>query len=307
MLLSSTGKRHIVSMQTRTARYLDLVHEGRNDGWRYALGVLTIAFFWLGLGHLPYAWFADAVAGDPLLDLLALNFSILTMLAGLATAVRWLHGRTLKSVITPEARVDWARMARGAAAWVVVAALTAAAEHLLYPGRYYLSFDPQRFYYFAAAVIVLTPLQCAAEELVFRGYAIQGLALVTRRPALIAAASGVLFAAPHLLNPEVHQYGALVMAANYFAIGVVLAVIALRDGRLELAIGLHAANNVFLALVANYEGSALATGAVFTARELDPWYSLATLVAGGSGFYWWFFGRAGGQDEEPDARRPGAE
>ena len=72
-------------------------------------------------------------------------------------------------------------------------------------------------------------------------------------------------------------------------------LIALRDGRLELAIGLHAANNVFLALVANYEGSALATAAVFTARELDPWYSLATLVAGGSAFYWWFFGRAGEQ------------
>jgi len=73
---------------------------------------------------------------------------------------------------------------------------------------------------------------------------------------------------------------------------MVLALIALRDGRLELAIGLHAANNVFLALVANYEGSAIATDAVFTARELDPWYSLVMLVAGGLAFYWWFFGRA---------------
>jgi membrane protease YdiL (CAAX protease family) len=82
------------------------------------------------------------------------------------------------------------------------------------------------------------------------------------------------------------------MAANYFAIGMLLATVTLRDGRLELAIGLHAVNNVFLALVANYEGSALMTESIFTARELDPWYSLATLMLGGVVFHWWVFGRA---------------
>ena len=294
-------------MQTRTARYLDLVHYGRNAWWRYALGILTIALFWMGVGYLPYARFGDVIADDPLLDFVAVNFSILMMMAGLAVTVKCIHGRTLRSVITPDARVDWARMARGAAVWVVFAAIAAAGEHLLFPDRYYVSFDPDRFYSFAAAVIVLTPLQCAAEELVFRGYAMQGLALLTRRPVVIAAVSGVLFALPHLLNPEVHQYGALIMALNYFAIGMVLAVITLRDGRLELAIGLHSANNVFLALVANYEGSSLSTEAVFTARELDPWYSLITLVAGGVAFCWWFFGRAARQGEGQDSNRPAGE
>jgi membrane protease YdiL (CAAX protease family) len=128
--------------------------------------------------------------------------------------------------------------------------------------------------------------------LVFRGYALQGFSLLTRRPALIAIGSSMLFAVPHLLNPEVHQYGAFVMTLNYFAIGMVLAAVTLRDGSLELAIGLHAANNTFLALVANYEGSALTTEAVFTARELDPWYSLAALAASGAVFYCWFFGPA---------------
>jgi len=290
-------------MQTPTARYLELVHRGRNDWWRYALGAITIACFWLGLGDLPYVWLDDAFTGHPLLEFVALNFSILLMLAGLAVAVRWIHGRDLVSLITPEARVSWTRMMRGAVVWTVLAALIAAGEDLLFPERYYLSFDPRRFYYSAVAVMILTPLQCAAEELVFRGYAIQGLALLTRRPAWLVIASSALFALPHLLNPEVRQYGVLVMAANYFAIGAVLASIALRDGRLELAIGLHAANNIFIALVANYEGSALATGAVFTARELDPWYSLATLLAGGMAFYWWFFGRTASPHPSGQGRR----
>jgi hypothetical protein len=80
-----------------------------------------------------------------------------------------------------------------------------------------------------------------------------------------------------------------IMAANYFVIGMLLATAALRDGRLELAIGLHAVNNVFLALLANYEGSALGTESVFTAVELDPVYSLVALILGAFAFHGWVF------------------
>lgn len=277
-------------MPPQTARFLDLAHQGRNDWWRYALGAVTIAFFWLGPGYLPYVYLAqDEAASPPLVDYLAVNFSIFMMLAGLAVAVKWIHGRPLRSLVTAEARVDRGRIGRGAAVWVVLAAVTAVLEHMLFPGRYYLSFDPQRFFQFAVVVLVLTPIQSATEELVFRGYLMQGLALLTRRPWLIAVASSLVFTIPHLLNPEVEKHGTLVMAANYFAIGLLLATVTLRDGRLELAIGLHAANNVFLALVANYEGSVLYTESIYTARELDPWYSLAALIAGAAAFHWWIF------------------
>jgi hypothetical protein len=277
----------------QTSRYLDLAREGRNDWWRYALGVFTIAFFWLVLGYVPYFLLvAGGVESSPLIDFVAINFSIFMMLAGLAVTVRLIHRRPLRSLVTPEARVDWRRAGRAALVWAAVAAVIVVAEHLLFPGRYYLSFDPERFLPFLAAVLVLTPIQCAAEELVFRGYAIQGLGLLTRRPAVIAAASSIAFTLPHLVNPEVAQHGALVMAANYFVLGMLLTTITLRDGRLELAIGLHASNNVFLALMANYEGSALATESVFTAREFDPVYSLVTLIAGALAFHWWIFRRA---------------
>ena len=281
---------------TLTERYLDLVHRGKNDAWRYAAGAFTILLFWLGAGRLLYGSFGETLASRPLLEFVAANFSILMLLAGLVAAVRWIHGRSLRSLVTPEPSLDWARIGRAAAVWAVLAALTAALEHVVFPDRYYLSFDAGRFVPFAAAAIVLTPVQCAAEELLFRGYVVQALGLITRRPLSIAVGSSAIFMVPHLLNPEVHQYGALVMALDYFAIGMVLALVVLRDGRLELAIGLHAANNVFLALVANYEGSAIATGAVFTARELDPWYSLMALIGSGLSFYWWFFARPARRD-----------
>jgi uncharacterized protein len=280
-------------MSPQAERYLDLARAGRNAWWRYLLGVLVIAFFWLALGYVPYfALVASGLEPDPLLEFVAVNFSIFMMLAGLAVAVKLIHRRPLRSLVSPDGRVDVRRLARGAVVWVVIAAAVAAIEHVLFPERYHLSFSADRFFVFFAAVAVLTPIQCATEELVFRGYALQAFGLLTRRAWVIACASSLAFTLPHLLNPEVYQYGALIMAANYFAIGMVLATVTLRDGRLELAIGLHAVNNVFLALIANYEGSALMTESVFTAAVLDPAYSLATLVAGGLMFHWWIFRRA---------------
>jgi membrane protease YdiL (CAAX protease family) len=274
-----------------TERYLDLAQQGRNAWWRYALGAVTIAFFWLVLGYAPYLLLVGAGVSDQLLEYLAVNFSIFMMLAGLVLTVKLIHGRPLLSLVTPDAHVDWRRVWQSALAWAVIAAVIVVIENLLYPDRYYLSFDPGRFLVFLAIVLVLTPIQTTAEELVFRGYAMQGLGLLTRRPALIAVASSLIFTAPHLLNPEVHQYGVLIMAANYFVIGMLLATITLRDGRLELAMGLHAVNNVFLALVANYEGSALTTESIFTARELDPVYSLVTMIIGTLVFHQWMFRR----------------
>ena len=278
-------------MPPQTARYLDLALQGRTAWWRYALGVLTIAFFWLVLGYVPYLLLVGAGLSDQLLEYLAVNFSILMMLAGLVLAVKLIHRRPLISLVTPEARVAWGRMAQGALVWTAIAAIIVTIEHVLYPERYYLSFDAGRFFLFVALVLVLTPIQAATEELVFRAYAMQGLARLTRRPVVLAVVSSLIFTAPHMLNPEVHQYGALLMAANYFAIGMLLATATLRDGRLELAVGVHAVNNVLLALVANYEGSALTTESIFTATELDPAYSLVTLIAGTLVFHAWIFRR----------------
>ncbi len=279
-------------MHPQTERYLDLARQGRNEWWRYLLGALIIAFFWLVLGNVPYVLLLLAGWSEPPFDFVAINLSIFMMLAGLAVTVKLIHRRSLRSLITPEDRIDWARVARAAAAWAVLAAAVSVVEHLAYPERYYLSFNPDRFFIFLALVLVLTPLQCFVEELVFRGYVMQGLGLLTRSPLVIAVLSSIAFTIPHLLNPEVLEHGAAIMAANYFAIGMLLATVTLRDGRLELAIGLHAVNNVFLALVANYEGSVLVTESVFTARELDPVYSLVTLIAGAVAFHWWIFRRA---------------
>lgn len=288
---STQNPRPTLPVYLNAERYLDLAREGRNEWWRYLAAVPIVGVFWLVLGYVPYYLLLAAGVTDPRLDFVAVNLSILMMLAGLALAVKLIHRRPLRTLVSPDGRLDWTRMGRGAAAWVTLMAAVTVAEHALFPERYYVSFDAARFFAFLPLVLLLTPVQCLAEELVFRGYAMQALGLLTRRPLVIAILSSLIFTAPHLLNPEVQAHGGAIMAANYFTMGMLLATITLRDGRLELAIGVHAVNNVFLGLVANYEGSVLATESLFTARELDPVYSLVMLIAATAVFHRWIFRR----------------
>lgn len=292
-------------MSPQTERYLDLADLGYNAWWRYALGALIIAVSWIGLGLLPYVFLSAAEIFDPRLDFIAINVSIFVMLGGLAVTVKWLHRRPLLSLITPAERINWRRMRHGAVIWLAIALVLSLLEFALFSERFYLSFEAAKFLPFLLLVLLLTPLQAATEELVFRGYAMQGLGQLTRSPAVIAIVSSLIFTTPHLLNPEVLHHGVLLMAANYFAIGMLLATVALRDGRLELAIGVHAVNNVFLALVANYEESALITESIFTARELDPYYSLVALIAGALAFHRWVFRPAAAATTVNDPRRGG--
>lgn len=281
-------RRCVTIINNPSAQYLALTDAGRNAWWRYLLGMVFIALSWIFGGGFVYGLVSYVPLGD-VTEFVAINASILMLLAGVLAVVVVLHRRGWRTLVTPQPRLDWRRMVEGAAVWVVLAVLSAVVEHLLYPGRYAWSLDFQRWLPFVAAALLLTPLQCATEELVFRGYVTQALGRLLRRPAVLAMLSSVVFTIPHLLNPEVAAYGLWIMAANYFVMGLFLASVALRDGRLELAIGAHAGNNLLLALFINYEGSVFDTASVFTAGELDPIYSLVTLILSAVLFHLWIF------------------
>jgi hypothetical protein len=132
--------------------------------------------------------------------------------------------------------------------------------------------------------LALVPIQTSAEELLFRGYLLQGLGRLTRQPIVLAVVSGLLFALPHFFNPEVAVNFWAVMAF-YFSFGAAMTWITLRDGSLELALGVHAANNLFGTLLASYAGSALEAPAIFTAAGFNPWYNLISGLLALLAFY----------------------
>src|SRR5688572_30201401 len=111
-------------MRAETEQFLDLARLGKNAWWRYVLGVCTIGFFWVVLGYVPYMLLLEAgLVPTPMLEFVAVNLSIFMMLAGVAVTVKWIHGRPLLSLVAPDLRIDWRRVARGAGAWLAIGAV----------------------------------------------------------------------------------------------------------------------------------------------------------------------------------------
>lgn len=127
---------------------------------------------------------------------------------------------------------------------------------------------------FLIVIALLTPLQAAGEEYLFRGYLTQafGSLLPFRRVALGLAVLGpaLLFALAHGLGQSWPVF------FDRFAFGVMAGILVIRTGGIEAAIAMHVLNN-FLAF-----GLALAFGDLTTALtatgDSSWWMILSTLT-----------------------------
>jgi uncharacterized protein len=272
--------------------YLELARLGKNEWWRYILAIFIMLVSWQIVGAIPsfvlILW--TIVDGDPNTAVTAdgvfigidinISFTIMmlasiTFLAGIILAIRFIHHRKLITLITPLSHLNWKRLMQGFISWAVFSAIIGLCESLLYPGRYLFSFDKQHFPIFLILALFLIPVQTSTEELFFRGYLLQGFGLRIRNHIVLSIISGMVFMLPHLLNPEA-QLNYLLMGATYFVIGATLAYTTLRTGTLEIALGMHAANNLFTALFANAVVTVMPTPSLFTVNELDVIYATVT-------------------------------
>lgn len=73
--------------------------------------------------------------------------------------------------------------------------------------------------------------------------------------------TSVIFGLMHILNPEVEKLGYVIMV-YYIGTGLFLGIITLMDEGLELALGFHAANNLFTALLVTADWTAFQTHSI---------------------------------------------
>jgi len=258
---------HAVQVR-READFLDGARAGKNAWWRWVAGILVILFFWFVLGGIPTVVNLATDQDSGTAEYLALNLGFVCMLAGLWVAVRWVHRRPFATLVSADGGFRTGLAVRGAAFWTAGTLLWAAISPVVSGTRYTYTLDPRPFLLLLPVVLVLTTVQATTEELFFRGYLLQGTALRTRNVAVLCVLNGVLFGVPHLMNPEVGS-GFALLASYYVLFGAFLALVTIRSGRLELAIGAHVANNLFAALVISVEESALDTNTVFSAGALS--------------------------------------
>jgi uncharacterized protein len=284
--------------------YLDIAQTGKTDWWRYLLALAFILFMWMIVGSLPLLIMIamtmldgnpattfniyGLVGVDPLVNFITLISTFLPFFIATPLAIRFIHGRPMRSIVTPYQRINWARLFTGFGVWFTLSALISLAEALLHPGRYVLTESFAKIIPFAITTLLLIPFQTSAEELAFRGYLLQWAGLKFQSRLALSLLSGLLFALPHITNPEV-KVDFWASMAFYFSFGMFAAWVTLKDNGLELALGMHAANNIYTGIVANYVVSALPTPSVFTIIEMDAIYNLIAPLLGMLAFYFILF------------------
>ena len=82
--------------------------------------------------------------------------------------------------------------------------------------------------------------------------------------------TSLAFGLLHIANPEVGKLGYFIMIF-YIGTGFFLGIITLMDEGLELALGFHAANNLFIALLVTADWTAFQTDSIFKATS-EPTY-----------------------------------
>jgi hypothetical protein len=281
-------------------KFLDLARLGKNDWWRYLISTAVILLVWLftslalalvligigfsNTGSIDIDPKTSEIAGvDPLWTVTILLLSFLPLLVSLLLSVRFIHNRPATSLITPLLKIDWKRMAIGFVGFGLLLCLACLVESFVYPGRYQFTFKPLETVKFAPVILLLIPFQAASEELLCRGYMMQGIGLLTRRVWIPVVISSLIFMLLHISNPEA-QVDTLLMLGNYLLAGLLFALVTIKDNRLELAIGMHIVNNVFVLLV-NSTISSLPVPPVFTVTTLDAGYGLVSSIVVAFIFY----------------------
>ena len=259
--------------------YLKQAFKIENDWWLYLLGLLiVVAGIVVGQIPLTIAVMLKVFAAetpitameDPyeILGILDSNLNLflmlLTYVGGLFAVfftVRVLHRQSLVSLTTSRKKIDWGRFWFAFILWAVFTVLFIGIEYLTSPENYSFNFELFPFFILVIIALIFVPLQTSFEEYLFRGYWMQGLAVLTKNRWLPLVITSVVFGAMHLANPEIDKLG-YILLVHYIGTGFLLGIMTLMDEGLELALGFHAANNLVASILVTADWTAFQTNSL---------------------------------------------
>lgn len=256
-----------------------------------------------------------ATAGvDSNLYLASMMFVFVVFLFAMILLVKNIHGRTWPQVVNGTSRVRWRHVMTGFAVWGALALLQLVIALVIDPDGMEFRFDAAKFIWLVIISVVMIPLQTTCEEFGFRGYLAQGIGSWTRNRWAVLVITSVAFGLMHGANPEVKEYGYGIMMAQYITMGAILGLVTLLDDGIEVAMGIHAANNIFASVFLTFKGSVLPTAALFMAKETDPVEDFLWVLGFGivaiaifARIYKWRFGVMNRRIELPAFEKPQAE
>ncbi|TRX35009.1 CPBP family intramembrane metalloprotease [Flavobacterium sp. ZT3R18] len=199
---------------------------------------------------------------EPNLTLFFVLFSFVFALFGIYFVARFLHRQSLLSIITSRTKLDWSRVWFSFSIWSIFTIVSTLLYWFFNPSDFMLNFKLIPFLVLVIIGTLLIPIQTTVEELVFRGYLMQGFANLSKNRWFPLIMTSSIFGLMHIGNPEVAKMGYEVMV-YYIGTGFLLGIITLMDEGMELTLGFHAANNLIGALLVTSDWSAFQTNSIF--------------------------------------------
>jgi len=241
--------------------------------WYYILGSFILILF-STIGQLPMIPFLPSELPSPDADpmdifktipsnlrlfLLLLSFAF--VLPGIWLVVKKLHDLPIMSVLSSRKKIDLERVLYSFMLWGTVVSAFVFLEYSLNPENYVFNFKVKEFLILALIAILFIPIQTSVEEIVFRGYLMQGFGHWLNSRFMALFLTSTVFGSLHLANPEITALG-YEFVILYITVGFVLGIMTLMDDGLELALGFHAANNLIAALLVTADWTVFQTESI---------------------------------------------
>jgi len=260
--------------------FLQKAQNGKNHAWMYIL-MFFILLFGSILGQVPItlkAFFAadgdlqkfrqsaensfTDLGIDTSLYLFLILFSFVVPLVLFVLALEGMHLNILIFLVTSLFFFFFMRFFFGVFVWGIITILVIGSDILFSPEKYLWNFKPFPFFTLCIVAILFMPLQTSLEEFLFRGYYMQGLALWIKNKWAPLLIMSVVFGLLHGMNPEIEKLGAIALVF-YIGTGFFFGVITLMDDGIELAMGMHAINNILAALFVTTDWTVFQTDAMY--------------------------------------------
>ena len=200
---------------------------------------------------------------EPNLNLFLMLLGFAGMLLGVFISTKYLHKNSIRELTTSRDKIDWSRVFYSFSVWgLITVPLIMLDTTIISPENYEWNFNFNSFIVLLGIVIVWIPIQTSAEEYLFRGYLMQGVGVISGTRWLPLIFTSLAFGLMHYANPEIDKLGNMVYVF-YIGSGLFAGIMTLMDEGMELALGWHAANNSFAALLVTADWTALQTHSVY--------------------------------------------
>ncbi|HCC70988.1 MAG TPA: hypothetical protein DEQ09_07555 [Bacteroidales bacterium] len=273
--------------------------KGKNSFWRYLLMFFIVFFVTNTIGALPLivTVIIKGVSNPEILDaspenlmnlstygidsntgLILMLFPFIIGLLTLYLLVKPLHHRKFIDLFNGGGKIRWNKFFMSALVWLILMGIYLYICISNDPGNFTINNISSSLLWLIIIAVLLIPFQTTFEELLFRGYLMQGAGAWFKNKWIPLLLTSLLFGLMHSFNPEIKEFGFWVMIPQYVTFGLVFGLLAILDNGIELAMGAHAANNVFLSILVTQKSSALQTAALYEQQRVYPWSEFFSLI-----------------------------